>query len=157
MSQEDAGEAEPMSPSADMPLSRASGRRSRAKLRRGAAQTCTSAKAAGGTLDGILMQGKAPTDLNSGGVLELPEILDLRAAAPLTAEFLAHRGRPLGVDASRVVRVGGLCLQVLLSAAITWKIDKKPFEFVNPSTEFSTGLALLGISLADLNSQDKSQ
>jgi chemotaxis protein CheX len=52
-------------------------------------------------------------------VIELPDVLDLKAATPLTVEFLSMRGRPLDVDASRVERLGGQCLQVLLSAAKT--------------------------------------
>ena len=55
--------------------------------------------------------------------IELPEILDLGAAGPLAAEFLSHRGEALCVDASRVERMGGQCLQVLLSAANTWKVE----------------------------------
>ncbi|SFS86459.1 STAS domain-containing protein [Brevundimonas viscosa] len=53
----------------------------------------------------------------------LPAVLDLRAAGALTSEFLARRGQPLTVDASGVERLGGLSLQVLLSAAKTWAAD----------------------------------
>ncbi|WP_312597550.1 STAS domain-containing protein [Brevundimonas sp.] len=56
-------------------------------------------------------------------VLVLPEILDLKAAAPLKAELVARRGQDLVLDASGVQRLGGLCLQVLLSAARTWAAD----------------------------------
>ncbi len=55
--------------------------------------------------------------------LILPDILDLKAAAPLKAELLARRGRDLMLDASGVQRLGGLCLQVLLAAARTWDVD----------------------------------
>lgn len=57
----------------------------------------------------------------------LPSVLDIRAAGPLQAEILGLRGQPLTVDASAVDRLGGLCLQVLLSARSTWAADGQPF------------------------------
>jgi chemotaxis protein CheX len=56
-------------------------------------------------------------------VIALPAVLDIRAAAPLQAKFLALRGQPLTLDASAVERLGGLCLQVLLSARAAWAAD----------------------------------
>jgi chemotaxis protein CheX len=91
------------------------------------------------------------------GVVELAPILDLKAAAPLAAEFLALRGKPVDVDASRVERLGGQCLQVLLSAAKTWRIDEVHFALVNPSSEFSEGLDRLGVCAADFAGEDKCQ
>ncbi|MFA4937729.1 STAS domain-containing protein [Brevundimonas sp.] len=55
--------------------------------------------------------------------LILPDVLDLNAAEPLKADLLALRGHPLTLDASAVERLGGLCLQVLLSARKTWAAD----------------------------------
>lgn len=55
--------------------------------------------------------------------LILPDVLDLNAAEPLKADLLALRGHPLTLDASAVERLGGLCLQVLLSASKTWAAD----------------------------------
>lgn len=97
---------------------------------------------------------RSDAEIAMQGKLELPEVLDLKAAAPLAAEFLAHRGGELSVDASRVQRLGGQCLQVLLSAAMTWKADELPFALVNPSDDFLGGLARLGISAADFIDQD---
>jgi chemotaxis protein CheX len=90
-------------------------------------------------------------------VLELPAVLDLKAATPLTVEFLTARGRPIEVDASHVERLGGQCLQVLLCAANSWKIDESPFAIINPSSDFIEGLARLGVSAADFTGQDKAQ
>jgi len=90
-------------------------------------------------------------------LLKLPEALDLKAAAPLAAEFLALRGRPVQVDGRQVTRVGGLCLQVLLSAAKTWKADESRFSIVSPSSELIDGLLRLGVSTADFTCQDKSE
>jgi chemotaxis protein CheX len=103
------------------------------------------------------MQENAETNAGSLGLLELPEVLDIKAATPLAVEFLSLRGRPILVNASRVRQLGGLCLQVLLSAAKTWRIDESSFALVNPSTDFTEGLARLGISVAELAGQEKTR
>ena len=51
-----------------------------------------------------------------GAVLTLPKVMDLKAARHLATDLLAARGKPVMLDASHVQRVGGLSLQVLLSA-----------------------------------------
>ena len=53
----------------------------------------------------------------------LPSVLDIHAAEPLRVELLGLRGRSVVVDGSGVERLGGLCLQVLLSAQQTWARD----------------------------------
>ena len=78
--------------------------------------------------------------------LVLPAILDLNAAAPLAAEFLALRGSPVAVDASGVERIGGLCLQVLLSVGVTWAVDNVPVRLAKSSPPFTAALALFGTS-----------
>ena len=97
------------------------------------------------------------SDILHPGVVELPEVLDLKAATPLTVKFLTLRGRPVHVDASNVQRLGGQCLQVLLSAAMTWKADKIPFALVNVSGDLNEGLARLGVSATDFTGGDKPQ
>lgn len=77
-------------------------------------------------------------------VLRLTEVLDLKAAVPLRGALMEARGAPVQIDASKVQRVGGLCLQVLMSARQTWILDGAPLRIVNPSTEFTDGLALFG-------------
>lgn len=96
----------------------------------------------------------AQPDAGAVPVLELAEILDLNAAAPLVTQFLARRGADLRVDASHVQRLGGQCLQVLLSAAMTWKHDETHLSFVDPSPDFIDGLANLGIAASDLIDQE---
>jgi len=88
--------------------------------------------------------------------LQLPEVLDLTAAAPLAQSFLSHRGAELSVDASRVQRVGTQCLQVLLAAAATWKMDGVRLCLVNPTAEFLESGRLLGIHL-DLDMTGREQ
>jgi chemotaxis protein CheX len=53
----------------------------------------------------------------------LPAVLDIQQAGPLREQLLALRGQPVVVDGSLVDRLGGLCLQVLISAQQTWAGD----------------------------------
>ena len=55
--------------------------------------------------------------------LLLEPVLDLGAAERLHARLMEVRGQPLDIDASQVERLGGLCLQVLISARDTWRED----------------------------------
>jgi len=76
--------------------------------------------------------------------LTLGDSLDMTAAGPLQKELLSRRGKPVTLDASQVRRVGGQCLQVLLAAQTTWAADGADFQIIEPSNEFSDGLALMG-------------
>jgi chemotaxis protein CheX len=78
-------------------------------------------------------------------VVQLPEVMDLNQAQPLAARLRGMRGKAVALDASRVERVGGLCLQVLLSARNSWASDNFPIAIVNPSQAFSDALALFGV------------
>lgn len=103
------------------------------------------------------MPSPSQPGLQDSHMLVLPEILDLKAAAPLASEFLRRRGTDLGVDASQVRRLGAQCLQVLLSAAMTWKADEATLSFADPSPDFLDGLTKLGIDARDLIDQDLSR
>jgi len=76
--------------------------------------------------------------------LVLPSVLDLKAAGPLRSAILERRGQPLCLDASAVQRLGGLCLQVLISAARTWEDDERSFEITARSEAFAEALGLFG-------------
>ena len=80
----------------------------------------------------------------------LPNILDLKAAGPLTEKLLPLRGNDLLIDASQVERLGGQCLQVLISAVATWHSDGATADILNPSDGFVEGLAMLGMRPDDL-------
>lgn len=84
------------------------------------------------------------TDSAAASSFQLTETLDLKAAAPLRSELLKLRHQPLNIDASRVQRLGGLCLQVLLSAQATWAADGADFTFISPSTAFQEAISLFG-------------
>ncbi len=81
--------------------------------------------------------------------LQLPAVLDLTAAAPLAQSILSWRGNDLSIDGSRVQRVGTQCLQVLLAAAATWRMDGLRLEYSSPSEELLEGSRMLGIQLND--------
>lgn len=76
--------------------------------------------------------------------MQLPESLDVNAAEQLKADFLARRGAPLALDASRVERLGGLCLQVILSAAATWADDGQAFSIADVSPSFEDSARAMG-------------
>nr|WP_314433185.1 STAS domain-containing protein [uncultured Brevundimonas sp.] len=82
-------------------------------------------------------------------VLTLPPVLDLKAAESLKTALLSHRGRVLVLDASGVERLGGLCLQVLLSALRLWRDDQINLRLAYPSDSFSSQWAAFGAPAFD--------
>ena len=79
-------------------------------------------------------------------VLPLPKIMGLPAARQLAADLIAARGKAVTLDATGVQRVGGLGLQVLLSARRTWTKDRVAFSIVNPTPLFRQCVTQLGAS-----------
>jgi chemotaxis protein CheX len=82
--------------------------------------------------------------------MELPPILDLVAAPALHAELLRRRGVALELDAGRVRRLGGQCLQILLAARAIWAAEKQPLRFTALSEEFIAALEVMGVSVEAL-------
>ena len=78
--------------------------------------------------------------------LQLPATLGLNEAVPLCESLRGLRGQAVMLDASRVEHLGGLCLQVLLSARKTWAADDVPMAIANSSSAFTDALALFGAS-----------
>lgn len=89
--------------------------------------------------------------------LQLPDVLDIRAASPLAAQILAARGRQLTIDASKVQKAGAQCIQVLLSARATWLVDNVSLTISDPSEAFVETLQTLGIPFARLSDQEPSK
>jgi len=89
--------------------------------------------------------------------LELPEALDLIAAAPLAESLTKRLGANLTIDASHVQRLGASCLQVLLSAERTWKANGLALSLVGASERFAEDLRLLGVDPTIFLSGDLSQ
>jgi chemotaxis protein CheX len=76
--------------------------------------------------------------------LALDETLDLKAAGPLRGALMELRGAAVEIDASNVQRLGGLCLQVLLSAEATWATDGQSFTISTASPAFAEGARRMG-------------
>lgn len=77
--------------------------------------------------------------------VQLPVDLDNVAAASLFEVLTSLVGSDIVIDGSRVERIGGLCLQILLAALSTWKADGMTLEFSQLSLDLVAGLELLGI------------
>jgi chemotaxis protein CheX len=86
----------------------------------------------------------ADSEHAAAAALKLGETLDILAVASLKSDLIALRGRDLTIDASDVRRVGGQCLQVLLSATATWAADGHALTLSSPSSDFVEGVTLLG-------------
>ena len=84
-----------------------------------------------------------PSDAQAA-VLRLAPALDIKAAVPLAVALIALRGADLVLDGSQTTRIGGQCLQVLLSAQAAWEADGHAFSLADPSADLTDGLALLG-------------
>jgi chemotaxis protein CheX len=90
--------------------------------------------------------------IESGNVT-LPAELDIKAAAPLANGLIARRGNSIVIDGSQVERVGAQCLQVLLSAAATWRADGVELDLVEMSSPLSDALATAGLTKEDLTAR----
>ncbi len=74
--------------------------------------------------------------------------LDSAAAEGLRARLVAHQGDDLALDASNVEVIGGLCLEVILSAQHHWKTAGHSFSFSAHSANFHENLARFGLDMA---------
>ncbi|WP_168222984.1 STAS domain-containing protein [Oceanicola sp. D3] len=86
--------------------------------------------------------------------LPLPARLDLPAAAPLRDELLGHAGKPLVLDASACESLGTPGLQVLLSAAKSWREAGVSLSVDALSEECAAQLAIFGLTADDLCSKE---
>jgi chemotaxis protein CheX len=82
--------------------------------------------------------GPQPAAVN----VQLEPVLDLGAAERLHARLMELRGQPLDIDASQVERLGGLCLQVLISARNTWQAEGHSAVIGQASTAFEEAWTL---------------
>lgn len=82
----------------------------------------------------------------STATYKLPEKLTTATAPKLFEDLGGLRGEALTIDASEVKFLGGLCLQVLISARKTWAKDDKPLSFVEFTDGFSECVTRLGAS-----------
>ena len=88
------------------------------------------------------------TELAAANSLVLEADLGPKAVSELHAALLARRGHAIVVDASNVDHIGGRCLQLLLSAKLTWASDEQGFSLVSPSQSMKQALELTGLDTA---------
>ncbi len=84
-------------------------------------------------------------------------VLEPRLAAEDAAAFVqslqTFRGKPLELDASQVAEIGTPCLQVLLSAMVSWRADGQTCAVVEPSDALLAVIGHLGLDLDALQTQ----
>ena len=80
----------------------------------------------------------------------LAPMLDVRAAEPLKDALVAVEGDEIVLDGSSVDTLGGLCLQVLLSAARSFAAQGRRLSIDNPSSNLTAGFELFGLCVDDL-------
>ena len=98
-----------------------------------------------GELGAYIVSSVSDFEMNPAGeTVQLEPVLDLGAAERLHAQLTGLRGRPIDIDASQVERLGGLCLQVLLSAHKTWAADGQDARLGPASAAFEDAWALFG-------------
>lgn len=85
-----------------------------------------------------------PVGLEGPKTVVLPAVIGAGEAGSLREELLAARGHMVDLDGAGVARLGGLGLQVLLSAHATWKQDGQRLRLVQPSDALLQSLDLLG-------------
>lgn len=149
----DAGEtAEALEPAGDLDLAEAAPVEAAASaLDEATAATAEANESLDSPAADLGAQDKAET------AMQLPEFLDLPAAAPLVKSLLARRGNPIVIDGSAVQQVGAQCVQVLLSAKRTWDADGVPLSIVNCAPRMIEDLELLGVDSATLISGELPQ
>ena len=88
----------------------------------------------------------------ASGPLVLAKRLDLTEAAALRQSLLDRAGQAVTLDAGRVAHLGGLCLQVLLSAARDWRAAGRALKINARSAGFDAALSTFAVPLASLES-----
>ena len=88
--------------------------------------------------------------------LILAKRLDLTEAAALRQSLLDRAGQAVTLDAGEVVHLGGLCLQVLLSAARDWQALGRALRIDPRSAGFDAALSTFSVPLCNLQSEASS-
>ncbi|MBW6506989.1 MAG: STAS domain-containing protein [Rhodobacteraceae bacterium] len=85
--------------------------------------------------------------------LQLPARLDLTAAKPLHAALLSRRGADLVLDAGQVTHLGALGLQLLASAAQSWRLAGHALAIMPRTQAFDDALTVFGMPLDQLQTE----
>lgn len=76
--------------------------------------------------------------------LKFPPVIDLATIGALRAKIMEHQTTDLALDVGAVEKMGGLGVQLLLTAARTWSDNARDLSIVNASTTFLETLRLTG-------------
>ena len=87
-------------------------------------------------------------------VISLPARLDLCTVDELATAIRAGLGGAVTLDAGEVSHIGGIGLQLLLSAAKTARASGQVLSITPRSEAFDRALALYGVDPADLQSTE---
>lgn len=82
--------------------------------------------------------------------IALPAKLDLSTISALATDLRAAQGGALELDASAVTQLGGLGVQLLGSAARTWREAGHSLTIHPRSDSFDEALTIFGVALEDL-------
>lgn len=82
--------------------------------------------------------------------------LDLASAQDLAAALRARAGVDLVIDAGGVTHLGALGLQILASAALSWRASGQSLRIAPRSEPFDAALASFGLPLSVLESEPSS-
>ncbi|MEI4471157.1 STAS domain-containing protein [Frigidibacter sp. MR17.24] len=88
-------------------------------------------------------------------VFALPARLDFNAAVPLAHALRDHAGDDLALDVTAVSHLGGLCLQVLLAAAQSWRGAGHSLSLTGCSPAVDEALTLFGIDAGRLAARNE--
>ncbi|WP_407703768.1 STAS domain-containing protein [Xaviernesmea oryzae] len=91
---------------------------------------------------------------NTAKTLPLAPVLDLNAASELHEKLMGLRGSDIVIDASKVERVGALCVQVLMAGAKSWQADNLSFVISQASDAFSKTTQLIGVNVDHLMAKE---
>ena len=76
--------------------------------------------------------------------------LDSDAAELLKDTLLKHQTDDISFDASAVEHLGGLCLEILMSAKYLWPVAGKSVKVTSPSLQMVEDLGRFGLTTDDL-------
>jgi chemotaxis protein CheX len=86
----------------------------------------------------------------AGDMSVLPDLMDLSTAATLRQMLLERRGADLALDASNVRKVSAVGLQLVISAAKTWRADGHDFRIEAPTRQMRDAFDIMGFDAKGL-------
>ena len=76
--------------------------------------------------------------------VDLPERLDSNSAQDIYVQIDAHKDKNIELNGAQVSKIGGLCLQVLITAKDEWARNSLNLQIQSPSDALSEFLSKIG-------------